>query len=545
MSWLRKIIITIVIYLLIGTTLGLMRHGHGGGGLESFFALITYPVLWPMHEYRHFKDGLEKQKWDEDVRVSLLAELCPPEFHSLFYGHVLDGKALPPYNKMLKALRANPPAAGDRRSGYVLHKLGEAAAGAGNLDVLSDAAALLNSPDAGAGNLLIAGAIARGVFGRGQSADTEKNREERIRALKIMTQAYERALPPLYEAGRPQADLAMGTLYQAAGRYLPEAENAGMTDKARAAYLRAAVSGKISASLPAVIQASSLAENDAERKKILARFLVAIDSGGKSWAETPLSRPYWTVAVLTKRRAEAAAGFRLGQNLLPTFDSGLESAIKVVEEDGWDRGIHQAWEDFMFLFTRSVDDFSNAAEMLSDILEYLLPPDTDIIGEIRDRNEVSGYWTVYYRLYEETKDERWLTAAGETLLSVRPSLKYFEHLLAAEVAFMHGEYRRHGLSVARHLVSPSEASSNGDVGRFTSRYLEKLMRAKRVNTPWGYDYWFNLNLFAGELERRRYYDRDGSELRAMAEKIYRGEWPTDSHEIIDSDVTEIPEGERH
>lgn len=31
----------------------------------------------------------------------------------------------------------------------------------------------------------------------------------------------------------------------------------------------------------------------------------------------------------------------------------------------------------------------------------------------------------------------------------------------------------------------------------------------------------------------------------MMEKIDRDEWPTDSYEILDSDVVENPEGERH
>lgn len=217
---------------------------------------------------------------------------------------------------------------------------------------------------------------------------------------------------------------------------------------------------------------------------------------------------------------------------------------EVVERDGWDSGIRRGWGEFMFLFVQTADEFSAMVEMLADILARLLPPDADIVGEILKREDISCYWDAYYRLYEKTKDERWLETASATLYAVRPALRHFELLFAAEAAFMRGEYRRQCFLVARHILSPSTTSTD-DVRNFTSRYMEGLMRGKRVDTPWKYQYWFNLNLFAGDLERARYYDRDGANRRIMGEKLDRDEWPTDSYEVVDADVAEVPEGERN
>lgn len=542
MSWLQRIIIVIVLYVAVGVTLGIIRHGNGRGGWESFFAMIFYPALWPHYEYLRLEKRWDEQRRTENERKRLLAEVCPPEFHSLLYSHLLDGKGLPAYRKIRDAVAANPPVPGDKRSGFVLFKLSEAAAKAGSAGVLNDASRLLTTPEAGAGHFTAAAAIAHGVFLHGQTASAGKGEEERIAALKVMLIAYERALPFLSEADQAHVDLGMGTLYQAACQLLPKEETAGMRDKARAAYLRAAASGKVAASFPAALHAAGLAENYTERKMILAQFLNAIDFEGRSWQQAPLPSFHWSVTVRTQRRAQATAGLILGKSLLPAFDSGMDNAmLKVVELDDWDRGIRHGWGDFMFLFVQTVDDFPTRTEMLADILARLLPPDADIVRDILGREEVTCHWDAYYRLYEKTKDERWLEAASATLYALRPALRKFEHLFAAEAAYMRGEYRRHCLSVARHIVSPSSTSTD-DVSRFTSKYMERLMRGKRVNTPWGYQYWFNLNLFAGQLERRR---NDGAERRAMAEKIERDEWPTDSYEVVDSDVAEIPEGERN
>ena len=546
MSWLQRLIIIAVLYLFIGVALGILRHGNSRGGWESLAALIFYPVLWPQYEYARLEKRWDEQRRNEDARKSLLAEICPPKFHQLFYSHFLDGKALPSYDMIRDAMTAALPAPDDGRSGYVLFKLSEAAAAAGKDDALNDATAFPNAPGADAGHFMAAAAIAHGVFSRSQTSKAETDENRRIRALKTMLDAYECALPLLSGADQAHVDLAMGTLYQAADRFLPAEETAGMRDKARDAYLRAVASGKLAAAFPAAIHAARLAENDAERKMILTRFLNAVDFERKGWLEAPLARPYWSVAVLTQRRARATAGFIVGKSLLPVFDSGLDDAVrKTVELDDWDRGIRQGWGDFMFLFAQTTDDFSIAKEMLTDILARLLPPDADIVGKILVREEISCYWDAYYRLYRETKDERWLEAANETLYVLRPALLHFEHLFAANAAFMRGEYRRQCLLIARHIISSAKTSESDGVFRFTSNYLERLMRCKRVNTPYNYEYWFNLGLFAGELERVHNYDRDGAKRRDMMEKIDRNEWPTDSDEVVDSDVVDIPESERH
>lgn len=358
MSWLQRMAIIIVLYLLIGAALGILRHGNSRGGLESFVALVLYPVMWPHYEYLRLEGRWDEQNREENARTSLLAEICPPDFHSLFYSHFLDGKALPSYRKIRDAAIASPPVPEDRRSGYVLFKLSEAAAETGNTDILNDTSALLNAPGAGAGHFMTAAAIAHGVFMRSQTTNAGNGEEERIRALRTMLTAYERALPHLTGADQPHVDLAMGTLYQEACRLLPEAGTAGMRDKAQAAYLRAAASGEVAASFPAAINAARLAENDAERKEILAQFLNSIDFAQENRREGPLTGGYWTVAVPTQRRGEATAGFIVGKSLLPALDPGMDKAmLTVTERDGWYRGIRQRWSDFMFLFSRTADDF--------------------------------------------------------------------------------------------------------------------------------------------------------------------------------------------
>ena len=109
------------------------------------------------------------------------------------------------------------------------------------------------------------------------------------------------------------------------------------------------------------------------------------------------------------------------------------------------------WEELIVAAEGSFDAFPAKLEMVERLL--------DVVLRLNERGETS-YTSmlaqeareVYYRLYDETRDERWLDVAVESQVRLRPSLRAHEKYILGEIAFMRGEYRKHfDLTARRYL----------------------------------------------------------------------------------------------
>lgn len=541
MKLFAKFALCLLVYLAIGTALGLYRIRGGGDGWGKLILLVSYPVAWPFLEVEHYKAVARMERQKEERRQRLLAGVCPPAYQALFYKHVLDRGDAPSYRELVKALAKAPPDVADIRSAYVLNKLAMAVAAGKDDDVLDDAAALLESVDVGTGGLLTAAAMTRGYALRSRGfADPAGPRAEL--AARLLLAAYVRSMPHVPEAEDPYAALAFGAACHAASRILPGAEASDLRNQAREWYARAIISGKVRAAFPAAVLRMELAADAAERKTFLSELFNSAELSGERLDRQLLGDvDNWTFSGL-----EDGVDQIMGKNLLPPLDSGFEKALDAIEQVERRRGSSHAWTELLVFLTGSFDDFSEKIEVVETCLDRLLSPNGEIVRSLCDRriidnqrNPLDDARQIFYRLYDESGDERWLEAALPSLLRLRPSLRVLEKHLEGEIAFLRGQYRRHFELSAEHLIRAADPEKVRVVFSTTDFLSERMYHTRIIiqrSGPYHYDQMFNSFMY--DLAKKLENDKSPEARRRLLGKLGQSEltMPNGGAFVDDSDV---------
>lgn len=480
-----------------------------------------------------FVDALEERAYRRELDAEHVALLCPPAFQPLFREAVLtrhsEGPAVK-YAALVREIRKKGLDPADGRAGYILHQLSLSAESLGDAArARADASAFASegAGSPGAPGLRIAAAILRGACAASP--------EDAALAREVLN-AYERVRAGADPAEAPFAAYALGTAY----------EVCGMRDEALSCYEEAMRAGRLDLAMQALVRAVYAARGDEERLRLVGVFV-----------ESTAGTEPWTDEYLEKRLAERGWGdysrlmsfgrryegvMSLGRPLLPLRSSVPEGAARfdallaehLLFFDGLGRGF-EWWEDLIVCAEPAFETFPAKLGMLERLLDAVLEFE-ETYFDIRDVLHQQAR-EVYYRLYGETGDERWLDCAIASQLKLRPLLGKYENYIRGEIAFMRGEYRRHFDLVARHYLEHYNNSSLPDERSF----IGKTMRGLEIRAGGKMEaYEYALNRHLGDL-RESLYEK-GVSYRDPAEDRLRlydaGELPPPFLDFSDADVHE-------
>ena len=449
----KKIAVFLLAYLLIGVavTQHRMHVEHWSrGGPEIAVVVLIYPVIYPYGETIRFVRAIEEYAYRRESNARHVALLSPPGYEPLVREGILAyerNKPIAPYDFLVQKMKKNPPSITDARTAYLLHQLSLATQAMGDgARARADASDFAGKGDAASNR--IAAAILRGAYETSPDAPLARD------AMSLYERVYIDATPK--EA--PFAAYALGTAYEACG----------IKDEALARYREAIDAGWIDLGMRASIRAIGLADDDKTRLEFVKAFTGSLENPGGN-AEDELKRrltetEWGDYRELTWYRRQYEASLILGHALLPLGSASQEGAARfdaffdadqrmdnlVGRNYGW-------WEELISCAVDAFDSFPAKLAAVEHMLDTVLKFEEDYIHIDTLLHQRTR--EVYYRLYDETGDRRWLECALPSQLKLRPKLEKFEGYIRSEIAFMEGEYRKHFDLVERRFIEHDDYPS--------------------------------------------------------------------------------------
>ena len=533
----KKVIAGILIYLLIGVMfMNHRRHvehwSRGGPGIIIVVAI--YPFIWPYAEAVRFVDAMEERASRRSWRNEEIALLCPPAFDPLFREVLLTRRRDVPmasYEDLLKILKRTELDPADPRTGVVLDQTTFAAQAMNDaIRARKDARDFFEKAQGASDTsaLWVAAAILRGAYA------TEP--EDAELAHEILT-AYEHIYETVESREAPFAAFALGTAYEACGRQ----------DEALARYADAIRSGRLDLAMQALIRALPLAEGDAERLDLVHSFAASLSSLER-WTEEHIERSlaetgWGDYSRLTWYGRHYEAVLVMGRHLFPLypaktkgahyFDTMLLDTLSQQSVGGMGR-CYGWWEELIVTAEPAFSAFPAKLEMTERLL--------DVVLLLKERGE-TGYTSmlgqevreVYYRLYDETNDVRWLDSAAESQFRLRPSIRRHEKYLLGEIALMKGEYRKHFDLTARRYLE-----ANCDYTTMPHGFIGRKMRGLEIRVGGdAKNYYQALDEHLGRLSSELYDDLGLGNAQPWEKKLHAyetGELSPPFRDFADVDV---------
>ena len=537
LTGMKKVIAGILIYLFIGVMF--MNHRRQAerwsyGGPEIIIVVAVYPFIWPYAEAVRLLGAVEERAFRSSQRNEEVALLCPPAFDPLFREALLARRRDIPaasYEELLKTLRRVTLDLADPRTGLVLDQTAFAARAMGDIsrarnDARDFSEKAQKTSDTSA--LWVAAAILRGARAATRG-DAELSRE--------ILAAYERIYETVEPTETPFAAYAMGTAYEACGRQ----------DEALAHYGDAIRSGRLDLAMQALIRALPLAGGDSERLDLVRAFAESLSSLER-WIDEHLERSlaetgWGDYSRLTWYGRRYEAFLVMGRHLFPLypaetkgarrFDAMLLTGLARQDMGGIGR-CYEWWEELIVTAEPTFSAFPAKLDMVESLL--------DVVLALKERGETSytnmlgqEVREVYYRLYDETRDIRWLDSAVESQLRLRPSMRAHEKYLLGEIALMKGEYRKHFDLTARRYLE-----GNCDYTTLPSGFIGRKMRNLEIQVDGDTkNYYQALNDHLGLLSSELYDNLGLGNAQPWERKLRAyeaGELSPPFHDFADADV---------
>ena len=524
----KKAIAFLLVYLLVGVLVTQYRahiENWSRGGPEIAVGALFYPLIYPFGEAVRLVRAADDRFFRKEQDDSHIALLSPRALRPLFREGILArrrGVPLTSYDALIKVLKRVSLNPTDSRTGFVLHQTMLATEALGDLSrARNDAAAFAARGDAA--SLRIAAAILGGAHVAAPS-DGALSRE----ILGLYEQVYAGASPQ--EA--PFAAYALGTAYQACG----------MHTEALGCYRKAIRSGWIDLGMQATARALSQAKGDEARLEIVDLFASSPTNPREAVGdvlERRLDEAGWgDHSQLMWFRRDYEAALVLGRALFPlraaggaeSFETFLATDLmehnKVGRSYGW-------WEELIRTSEPAFGSFAAKLAMVERLLDAILAPNEERVDI--DKLLYQRTREVYYRLYDETGDRRWLENALSSQLKVRPSMEKFTGYIRGEIAFMEGRYRQHfDLAERRYLEHDDYPSQPGSLNFIGKKMRQLEIRAGGETR----DYADALKQYHIDLFNAL-YDKGVSRTDPLEDKLRlyeAGELPPPFHNFSDADV---------
>lgn len=444
----KKMKFWVIIYLIVGVIVTGFRFNSepvSHGGPEILFAYLIYPVCYPYFEMGRISAAKRQQEFRAGMKRTEVALLCPPAFEAQLSSRVLAPRGdttAASYKPLLDALHKNKLDVADARSGYVLWHLTRATKNMGDVSrARTDAAEFRRKGDIS--SLCIAAAILHGAY-------SLEPHDKKL--LHDMLPVYERIHVEDTLVGRVTSGYALGTLYAALG----------MPDKALSSYEAVLRSRRIDVGMQALVHAAEIARDDEQRQRLLNAFCAEM-RGQESWLDLHFKRvfsenglDFGSFSTFTCRYEGAQVlGWRLRPLRVKLGDDEFDRFEGFLMQSGFtgNGGLGQHFRWWKMLVLRLEPAFTDFPAKLA-LVESVL----DTVLNSREHADIKSFFheetrEVYYQLYAETGEERWLQHALSSQLKIRPALQKFAEYIRGEVALMRGEYREHFRQTVRRYLA--------------------------------------------------------------------------------------------